>query len=158
MGKRICHFFSAVLYRIRFILADEDDIHESLDKFEILPDPTTGLHGNRSGNNGKNGVVTFSRLFFTRSASYLHVIMTCMRVRRSKFDQIRLLTAELVALERLKKSPFLIKSFSYLKVTMTYMRAWMSSKFCQIQSGTTHARWCPLFSFHSCGYTWEMVR
>ena len=64
MGKRFCHFFSAVLYRIHFILADEDDIHESLDDFEIWPDPTTGLHGNRSGNNGKNGVVTFSPLFF----------------------------------------------------------------------------------------------
>ena len=30
-----------------------------------------------------------------------------------------------------------IKSFSYLQVAMTYIRAWMSSKFCQIRSGTT---------------------
>ena len=30
----------------------------------------------------------------------------------------------------------LIKSFSYLQVTMTYIRAWMSSKFGQIRSGT----------------------
>ena len=57
MGKRFCHFFSAVLYRIHFILSDEDDIHESLDEFEIWPDPTTGLHGNRSGNNGKKTVL-----------------------------------------------------------------------------------------------------
>ena len=32
---------------------------------------------------------------------------------------------------------FLIKSFSYLQVTMTYIRAWMSLKFGQIRSGTT---------------------
>ena len=54
----------------------------------------------------KNGVATFSQLFFIGSFLYLPVMMTCMRARRSlKFDQIRLLTAELVALERLKKSP-----------------------------------------------------
>ena len=29
------------------MLADEDDIHESLDEFEIWPDPTTGFYGNR---------------------------------------------------------------------------------------------------------------
>ena len=32
---------------------------------------------------------------------------------------------------------FLIKSFSYLQVTMTHIRAWMSLKFGQIRSGTT---------------------
>ena len=61
---------------------------------------------------------------------------------------------------------FLIKSFSYLQVTMTYIRAWMSSKFCLIRSGTTELaalehpknRCCPFSSFHSCGYTWEIVR
>ena len=49
---------------------------------------------------------------------------------------------------------------------ITYMRAWMSSKFSQILSGTTELaalehlkNWCcPFFSFHSCGYTWEIVR
>ena len=55
---------------------------------------------------GTNGVSIFSRLFFIRSYSYLQVMMTCMRARRSsKFGQIRLLTAELAALEGLKKSP-----------------------------------------------------
>ena len=40
--------FSAVLHRIRFILAGNDYIlHESLDDFEIRPVPNTGLHGNR---------------------------------------------------------------------------------------------------------------
>ena len=54
----------------------------------------------------EKGVATFSQLFFIRSFSYLQVMMTCMRARRSsKFGQIRLLTVELAALERLKKSP-----------------------------------------------------
>ena len=45
--KLCCHFFSAVLDWIHFILAGNYDIHESLDEFEIWPDPTTGFHGNR---------------------------------------------------------------------------------------------------------------
>ena len=45
--KRCCHFFSADLDRIHFILAGNDDIHESLDEFKIWPDPTTGFLGNR---------------------------------------------------------------------------------------------------------------
>ena len=47
MGKRMLHFFSAVLDRIPFILAGNDYIHESLDEFEIQQDSTTGFHGNR---------------------------------------------------------------------------------------------------------------
>ena len=43
MGKRYLHFFSAVL----FILAGNDNIHESLDEFEIRLDPTTGFHGKK---------------------------------------------------------------------------------------------------------------
>ena len=57
-----------------------------------------------------------------------------------KFDQIRLRTAELAAIERLEKSPgenlvntlapsFLIGSSSLLQVTGTCMKAWMSSNF-----------------------------
>ena len=54
----------------------------------------------------KNGVSTFSRLFFIRSFSYLQVRMTCMRAQTSlNFGLIGLLTAELAALERLKKFP-----------------------------------------------------
>ena len=34
------------LDRILFILAGNDNIHKSLDEFEILLDPTTGFHGN----------------------------------------------------------------------------------------------------------------
>ena len=47
MGKRCLHFFSAVLDRILFILSGNDNIHESLDEFEVLLDLTTGLHSNR---------------------------------------------------------------------------------------------------------------
>ena len=93
---------------------------------------------------GKNGVYTFSRLFFTRSFSYLKVTMTCMRARTSSnFGLIGPPTAELAALERLKNPNrlimgknyvstfsqlFLIGSFSYLQVIITNMRAWMSLK------------------------------
>ena len=74
--------------------------------------------------------------------------MTCIRARTSSnFGLLGPLAAELAALERLKKSPlayngkndvstfsrlFLIGSFSYLQVMITYTRAWMSLKFGQI--------------------------
>ena len=41
METQCCHFFSAVFYPILFILAGNDDMHESSEEFEILPDPTT---------------------------------------------------------------------------------------------------------------------
>ena len=47
MGKTMSHFFSTVLDRILFILAGNDNIHESMDEFEIGLDPNTGFHGNR---------------------------------------------------------------------------------------------------------------
>ena len=54
----------------------------------------------------KNDVSTFSQLFFIHSFSYLQVMMTCMRARTSSnFGLIRPPTAELAALESLKKSP-----------------------------------------------------
>ena len=46
-GKGCLHFFSAVLDQILFILAGKDNIHESLDEFEVWLDLTTGFHGNR---------------------------------------------------------------------------------------------------------------
>ena len=39
--KRCCHFFSAVFYPILFILAGNDDMHESLEQFEIRLDLNT---------------------------------------------------------------------------------------------------------------------
>ena len=41
MEKQCCHFFSAVFYPILFILAGNDDMHESLEEFEIQRDQTT---------------------------------------------------------------------------------------------------------------------
>ena len=70
----------------------------------------------------------------------------------SKFGQIRPRTMELAVLERQKKIPytyngehnaitfsrlFLIGSFSYLHVTRTYIKAWMSLDFGQIPHLTT---------------------
>ena len=55
---------------------------------------------------GENGVSTFSRLFFIQSFSYLQAMMTCMRAQTSSnFSRIGPPTAELAALERLKKFP-----------------------------------------------------
>ena len=55
---------------------------------------------------GKYGVSTFARLFFICSFSYLQVTMTCMRAQTSlDFGLNGPPTAELAALERLKKSP-----------------------------------------------------
>ena len=70
----------------------------------------------------------------------------------SNVGQVGPSTAELAALECLKNPHrlilgkngvatfsqlFLVKSFSYLQVMMTYIRAWMSSKFGPIRSGIT---------------------
>ena len=38
MEKRCIHFFSAVFHPILFILAGNDDMHESPDEFEFPPD------------------------------------------------------------------------------------------------------------------------
>ena len=46
MRKQCIHFFSAVLNLILFILAGNDNIHESLDELEIRLDLNTGFHGN----------------------------------------------------------------------------------------------------------------
>ena len=37
----------AIFHLILFILAGNEDMHKSLNEFEIWPDPTTGFHGNR---------------------------------------------------------------------------------------------------------------
>ena len=41
MGKRCHYVFSNGFDQILFILAGNDDMHESLDEFEIWPDSTT---------------------------------------------------------------------------------------------------------------------
>ena len=56
--------------------------------------------------NGENVVSTLAPSFLIGSSSYLQVTRTSIIYRTSsKFGQIGLRTAELAALERLKKSP-----------------------------------------------------
>ena len=94
-------------------------------------------------------VIMFPQMFLIGSFSYLWVTMTCMRAWMSlKFGRIRPWTTELAALEGMKKIPwtyngendvitffplFLIESFSYLQLMRTCIRAWISSKFGQMQ-------------------------
>ena len=40
VGKQCHHIFSKVFDRIHFILAGNDDVHKSLNEFEIRRDPT----------------------------------------------------------------------------------------------------------------------
>ena len=47
MEKTVLPLFLSCFLSDSFILAGNNDIHESLDEFEIWPDPTTGFHGNR---------------------------------------------------------------------------------------------------------------
>ena len=72
-------------------------------------DQNSGAHGNRKPlltYNGENGVSTFSRLLLIRSFLYLQVTRTCIKSRTSSnFGQVRPLTTELTALERLKNFP-----------------------------------------------------
>ena len=90
-----------------------------------------------------NLVSTLAPSFLIGSSSYLQVTSTSIISRTSSnFGQIRPKTAELAALERLKKFPytyngenlvstlalsFLIGSSSFLQVTRTTIKAWMSS-------------------------------
>ena len=89
----------------------------------------------------ENLVSTLAPSFLIGSSSYLQVTRTTIKSRTSSnFSQIRPRTAELAALERLKKLPstyngenlvstlapsFLIGSSSFLQVTAT-IKAWMS--------------------------------
>ena len=94
--------------------------------------------------------------------------MTCMRAQMSsKFGAIPPPTAELAALYRWNKSPythngkngvatfyqlFLIGSFSYLQVIMSYIRAWMCLKFGQIRPRTTGLAALECLKNHCCHY------
>ena len=68
-----------------------------------------GFHGNRKPTltyNGENDVPTFSWLFLIRSFLYLQATRTCIKSRTSSnFSQIGPLTAELAAIQCLKKFP-----------------------------------------------------
>ena len=63
----------------------------------------------------------FFSAVFIGSFSYLQVMMTCMRTwRSSKSAQIRVLTVELAALERLKKKHSLIMGNMVLPLFLSY--------------------------------------
>ena len=95
---------------------------------------------------------TLAPSFLIGSSSYLQATRTFITSRTSlKFGQIGPRTAELAALERLEKSPktyngrnlvntlapsFFNQSSSFLQVTRTCMKAWMSSNFGQIPTPT----------------------
>ena len=81
-------------------------MYKSLNEYEIRPDATTGFHGNHKSYNRENVVSTLAPSFLIRSSSYLQVTRTSITSRTSsKFGQIGPRTAELAALERMKKIP-----------------------------------------------------
>ena len=47
MGKTMSSHFSAIFGWILCIFPGNEDMHKSLDEFEIRPYATTGFHGNR---------------------------------------------------------------------------------------------------------------
>ena len=75
MSSHFLRFFNWIL----FIFAGNEDMHNTFDEFEIRSDATTGFNGNRYGYSGKNGVITFSRMFLMGLISYLQVMMINMR-------------------------------------------------------------------------------
>ena len=91
---------------------------------------------------------TLAPSFLIGSSSYVQVTRTFITSRTSsKFGYIGPRTAALAALERLEKSPytyngrnlintlspsFFNRSSSFLQVTITCVKAWMSSNFGQI--------------------------
>ena len=84
-------------------------MHESLDEFKFRPDTDTDTRVICPCASEKllyNVVSTLAPSFLIGSSSYLQVTRTYIASwTSSKFGQIRPRTAELVALERLEKSP-----------------------------------------------------
>ena len=121
-------------------------MHESLDEFQIRPDTTTDsrvICPWASENLTYNVVNTLAPSFLIGSSLFLQVRRTTIISRISlNSSQIQPRTAELPALDGIEKFPytyngrnlvntlapsFLIGSSSFLQVTRTYMKAWMSS-------------------------------
>ena len=84
-------------------------MHESLDEFKFRPDTTTNsrvICPCASEKMMYNAVNTLAPLVLIGSSSYWQVTRTSITFRMSSiFGQIGPKTAELAALERLKKSP-----------------------------------------------------
>ena len=108
MGKTMLSHFLRCFNWILFIFAGNEDMHKSLDEFEIRPDGTTvpwqqiGIQWEERRHH------VFSN-FLIGFISYLQVTMIYIRAWMcSKFGEIRQWTTELAAIERLKKSNRLI--------------------------------------------------
>ena len=122
LKNRRHHFFSVAIDPILFKLAGNEDMHNILDEFEFRPDRTTDYgelaaleRRKKFPYNGKNEVITFSRLFLIGSFSYLQVMRTYIKAYTSlNFGQIPSLITELAA-----SLLILIRSFSNLLVTRT---------------------------------------
>ena len=84
-------------------------MHESLDEFKFRPDTITNSRVISPWTSEKlmyTVVNTLLPLFSIGSSSFLQVRRTTIKLwTSSKFDQIGLWTAELIAFERLEKSP-----------------------------------------------------
>ena len=111
LKNRCNHVISLDTDPIFFKLAGNKDMHNIMNEFEFRPDQTTNYgvscpwackkYLNRRIM-GKM-VSTFSLLFLIGSFWYFHVTRTSIKAwMSSNFRQIRLLTTELAALERLK--------------------------------------------------------
>ena len=94
-------------FLINLILADKEDMHESLNEFEFRPDTITNIRvicPCTSENVMYNVVNSLAPLFLIGSFLLVRRI-TIKYWTGSKFDQIGPWTAELAAFERLEKSP-----------------------------------------------------
>ena len=93
-----CVITNRVIKRLRC----NDNIHEIVDEFEIWPDSTTGFHGNRVMM-GKTVSPLFSAVFHP----FLFILVgnDDMHESSDEFEFRPDWTAEIAALERLKKSP-----------------------------------------------------
>ena len=69
--QRCCPIFSAVLDRILFILAGNDDIHKSLGEFEIQPAPTTGSMATDMVIMGKTKLPLFHSCFSSKAILFI---------------------------------------------------------------------------------------
>ena len=112
LKNRCHHVISVDIDPIFFKLVGNKDMHNIMNEFEFRPDRTTdyGVSCPWASKKyphrlimGKIGVSTFSLLFLIGSFWYFHVTRTSIKAwMSSSFRQIRLLTTELAALERLK--------------------------------------------------------
>ena len=108
----VVHTFKLEYLWSQLVNLDQIGVGEGCIRLWGRLDQNSGFHGNRKPSmiyNRENDVSTFSQLFLIRSFVYLQVMRTCIKSwMSSNFGQIRSLTTELAALERLKTGMSLI--------------------------------------------------